>query len=339
MSHAATVTSEEATAESLTQLDDDHKPVPLLRRAVVVGTICGLLCALFGTAANIALRYVATPHDMDWAMLVAFVKALPTLLTALFVVLAILPVKERAFLKSRPAGVLFLIGLTTQFGGNLAFQYALGLGGLGLTVCLCFATLILTGATLGRVLLGEPIRPRSAVGIVILVAAIAALTLGAGEATNSVLQSEASTLEILGAVLAACLSGFAFASCGVAIRRNMTQQVSSSMTLLLITAGGVVGLAAGSLTRLGVDQIVSTPSTLWLVMLLAGVFNTLALYLLTRTYRLLPVIRVNALTSTQTAMAAIAGVAIFGESLTAWLVVGILLTITGLAIGSHRGSQ
>ena len=267
MSDAATLPVDEATVEAERDPDDIHAQVQHRHRTILVGTLCGLLTALFGTAANIALRYVAVPYDVGWAMLVAGVKAVPTLLAALVVVLAVLPRHELAFLKSRSAILLFLIGLTTQFGGNLAFQYALGLGGLGLTVCLCVSTLILTGATLGRIVLGEPIHQRAAVGITILVTAIAALTLGAETATSSVLQSKANAVTVVETVLAACLSGFAFASCGIAIRRNMTQQVSSSMTLLLITAGGVVGLGVCSVLKLGIGEIISVRPSMWLILL------------------------------------------------------------------------
>ena len=155
MSRAPTTTINEPIANiPRTSGEGDDKPWRVSGHNLVIGTVCGLLCALFGTVANIALRHVATPHDLGWAMLVACVKALPTVLTAMVVVFVFLPRRERGFVTSRAAAALLLIGLTTQFGGNLAFQYALGIGGLGLTVCLCFATLIVTGATLGRVILG-----------------------------------------------------------------------------------------------------------------------------------------------------------------------------------------
>jgi drug/metabolite transporter (DMT)-like permease len=67
-------------------------------------------------------------------------------------------------------------------------------------------------------------------------------------------------------------------------------------------------------------------------MLLAGLCNTLAFLALTTSLSLTSVVYVNALNATQAALAALAGVVIFQEALSPWLVQGVVLTILGLVI-------
>ena len=73
---------------------------------------------------------------------------------------------------------MILVGLLMQYGGNLMFQWSLSLGGLAVSVPLCFAALIVTGAWLGRVYLGDPVTPRTMLSIGILIGAIALLSSG-----------------------------------------------------------------------------------------------------------------------------------------------------------------
>jgi multidrug transporter EmrE-like cation transporter len=66
------------------------------------------------------------------------------------------------------------------------------------------------------------------------------------------------------------------------------------------------------------------------MMLAAGVLNALAFVALTRALQLMPLVYVHALNATQATMAAVAGVLIFGEAQSSFLVSGLVLTIAGL---------
>ena len=68
------------------------------------------------------------------------------------------------------------------------------------------------------------------------------------------------------------------------------------------------------------------------MMILAGLANALAFFALAKSLQLIEVVHVNALNASQVAMAAVAGVVLFNESLTTPLVVGVLLTGFGLLL-------
>jgi drug/metabolite transporter (DMT)-like permease len=76
-------------------------------------------------------------------------------------------------------------------------------------------------------------------------------------------------------------------------------------------------------------------------MLLAGLCNAAAFLTLTLALQLAGLVYVNALNASQTAMAAVAGVVVFGEAVTPWLVLGVLLTAGGFLLmrGGRRGGR
>jgi DME family drug/metabolite transporter len=77
------------------------------------------------------------------------------------------------------------------------------------------------------------------------------------------------------------------------------------------------------------------------IMLAAGICNTVAFLALTKSLQLNSIVYVNALNATQATLAALAGVMIFREKLSPWLVVGIGLTILGLMVlaQAHRAMR
>lgn len=234
-------------------------------------------------------------------------------------------------------------------------QVALGLGGLALTVPLTLGSIMLSGAVLGRLYLGEPVTRRAALAMAVLLGSIVVLSIGAQEATNSVSGqplpgvspphqpsetaepvSDVGLLPVLGGVLAACLAGFSFGSGGVVIRRCVTGKVSLPGTLAVISTTGAIALALASFLRLGAAGIWATSFDELLVMLVAGVLNALGFFTVTRAFQLIPVVTVNAISSSQAALCAIAGVAFFREAPTIWLLLGIAMTSVGLMLLGDR---
>src|SRR5205085_5298550 len=112
-----------------------------------------------------------------------------------------------------------------QLGGNMSFQWALPILGLSLSVPLVFGTLILGGALAGRWFLEEPIAPRTAAAMVLLITAIGVLSWGAegvsasGEAAGDRPASEPPPATVALAGIAVCCSGFCNAASNVLIRR------------------------------------------------------------------------------------------------------------------------
>lgn len=290
------------------------------------------------TAANLELRQVARPGEMDWAIWVSAWKAVPATALAVGLIFWRHARGLSAWTPRRLVLPLIGTGLVMQLAGNAAFQWALSLGGLALTVPLIFATLIAVGAWLGRMLLGEAVSRRSAVAMAILLLAIGVLSSGAGDATSAV-ASERSTTTVVLAIAAACIAGAAYGACGVMIRIVVRQQVSISATLLPLSATGMVALGCLSWLRMGTPALLTTTSAELTTMLAAGVFNAIAFFAVSGSLRYLSVNRANLINASQTAMCAVAGVLVFAEPVTGGLVAGTLLTVAGLMLMDREPSS
>ncbi len=297
------------------------------------GTVFGLLSAVGYTCANIFLRSVA---DCD-AIWVAAVKAFPLVVLA-GSWLVVQRVQRQAALPARRALLLLVLaGLVGQLGGNVLFQFSLGVVGMALSVPLCLGTLILSGALLGRIFLGEPLSARNLMAVAILVLAIAVLSLGAGEAQRAVAATvdaawPASWWHLAAGVVAASLSGFAYSVLGVVIRYGIQGRVSLPATMFTIGVVGVCSLGGVTLGRLGWDQMWATPPDDAVRMLMAGLFNAAAFWALTKALQVVNVVYVNALNATQVTLAALAGMVFFREALSGQLVLGVGLTIIGVML-------
>ncbi len=299
-----------------------------------LGTIFGLTAAFAYTAANIALREAATDNNVDWAIWISALKSIPATLVAWGLVIY----RGSQGLPSLPPRRLFLplilTGLVMQFGGNVMLQWSFSMGGLALSVPLCFATLLATGALLGRIFLNEAITPRMFVSMIVLTAAIVVLSLGAHQAEESVYEHMEhhtnSMATVALTIFVACFSGCAYGVGGAVIRGSVREKLSISATLVLISTTGFVALTGTALYRLGLSVIWETTAWQYLVMLIAGLMNAVAFFSIGAAMKYLTVTRVNLLNASQTAMAAFAGVLCFGEELTVWLLTGTALTIGGL---------
>ena len=301
------------------------------RQRVRTGIVLGLVSAVGYSGANLALRDVAVPNDIGWAIWVTANKAWP----AAIVGWVLVGMRARRGLPALPPKSallpLILMGLLMQYGGNLAFQYSLSVSGLAIAVPLCFSTLIATGAWLGRVLLGDPLTPRTLASMGVLMVAIVFLSNGAEHATSA-LHGEASTAKIAAGILAACLSGCSYGSSGVIIRRYVTGTMSVPTTLVVLSTTGVVVMGVHSLFATGLDRMAATTADEWTSIIAAGVLNAIAFFAVAEALKRMPVTFVNILNTSQNAMCAAAGVLLFHEPLSTPLIVGCSLTMIGLLI-------
>lgn len=298
---------------------------------LILATILALISAVSYTISNLGLREVAKPGNFDWAIWVTCLKAVPVSLIAWGIIfvkwgrgLSALP-PQRLFLP------LILTGVMMQFGGNFLFQMSLGLGGLALTVPLCFSTIILTGAILGRIFLNERITSQVLLAIACLIISICCLSFGAEDATASI-QKDLTTTSILLAIFTATLSGVAYGTCGVVIRKMVSGNIPVSATVVLMCTTGVVCLGLTSLFRLGWDQMMALTGHEFKYILLAGVLNALAFFCVSNALKHAPVTFVNICNASQAAMAAVLGVLWFHEAFTGWLLTGTILTIVGIIL-------
>ncbi|MCL4201987.1 MAG: DMT family transporter [Pirellulaceae bacterium] len=301
---------------------------------LLISTTCGLLSAIGYTGANGFLRAVA--HcDPVW---VSAVKAFPNILLVGPWLLA-LHFRGLPVLPARSVLVkIALAGLVGQVFGNVLFQWSLGVIGLALAVPLCLGTIILGGALLGRIVLNEPLTVRTLFSVGLLIGAISVLSLGAGEAQQSVaatlgnVSPADSWWRLAAGVAAATFSGLAYAVLGVVIRYGVSGRASLAATIFIVGLAGAISLGSLTLWKIGWEGVMATRSDDLVMMLLAGLLNTAAFFALTKAFQLASIVYVNALNATQATMSAIVGVLLFQEAFSPELVLGVVLTIAGLVL-------
>ena len=296
---------------------------------ILAATVFGMVAAVMYTAANIALRQCV---DVD-PFLVSAVKAAPTVIV-LGPFLAWMLVRRETIATSYKMVPRFIAAsLLGQFVGNAAFQISLGVIGLAASVPITLGVLIIGGAILGRVILHEPVRLRTILAMITLIAAVIVLSLP--DATVKPAQST-STLPIWVGALCAAASGAAYALFGVVMRQTLTGGLSAPATMFISGMVGTIALWSVTLLRIGVGPLEMITFDQWAVMAAAGAFNFSAFVALSVALKSLPVVAVNLINASQVAMAAVAGVVLFAEPVTGPLIAGILLTFVGLLILANR---
>jgi drug/metabolite transporter (DMT)-like permease len=293
------------------------------------GAACGLLAALGYAAANVALK-AATDTD---AILVSAVKAWPTIAACAPLLIWMAMRKQKVATSWAPLPML-IIGVTVgQLFGNVGFQIALGIVGLALAVPLNLSGMIIGGAVMGRLMLGDPVSRKTVVAILVLIAAACVLSSGGGIALPG---GEVSGGLFLGGVIVALVSGFAYAFFGTTMRKGLREGLTVPLAMGISGFVGATLLTPIALATMGPEKIAATTADQWWAMLSAGSFNMAAFFMLSFSLRAIPVVAVNLLNATQAALAALAGVLIFGEPITPSLTLGSILTIVGLVVLGTR---
>ncbi len=294
------------------------------QKGLVVGAVCGVIAAALYTMANIALRQCVGVDPF----LVSAVKAAPTVIL-LAPLLAWMSATNKTIATSyRMLPRFVFASLLGQVVGNGAFQIALGIIGLAASVPITLGVLIVGGAILGRFMLKEPVTVRTMVAMFTLIGAVIVLCL-----PGATVAPVESNLPVWVGALAAAASGAAYAFFGVSMRQTLTSGMSATVTMFVSgTVGTIVLWGITTLRDVSLDHSLAQ----WGVMVAAGVFNFTAFAALSRSLKSLPVVAVNLINASQVAMAAVAGVILFAEPVTAPLVFGILLTFAGLGILANR---
>ena len=301
-------------------------------RNALGGVAFCLLSALGYTASNICMRQLTAMHcDTFWAVFNR------ELVTPVFIGTWLLwqAVRGRRWLPAgRELGLLLLVGLLIQVAGNVCVQWSLGVVGLAVTIPAMFGAMIASGAVIGRAWLGERVSGRSITAVAMLLGSLALLGVGAEAVGRSIAEAKAVTpnpLLMVLAVAAAGLAGTVYALLCAVIRRSVTGNTSPAAVAFLVTLMGVVGLGPICVYRLGAAALLETPVEQFSLMIAAGVFNLGAFLALIHGLQRTTVVHANAVNASQVAMAAVAGMALFAEPLTVWLLLGVCLTIFGIA--------
>jgi drug/metabolite transporter, DME family len=305
-------------------------------RSAISGTVWCLVSALAYTAVNICMRQLASLRsDPIWAV---FNRELVTTV-AVGLWLLYQAIRGRPTLPSgRTLGRILLVGLLIQVIGNVGVQWALGVVGLAVTIPAVYGIMICSGAVLGRVWLGERVSLRSTAAIALLLVALVLLGMGAEAAGRSIAAKDAvppGTLMLVLGVVAGGLAGGVYAVLNITIRHSVTRTTLPTAVAFLVTLTGVVSLGPLSVYRLGLPALLSTPWVDLGLMTAAGLFNLIGFMALINGLQRITVVHANALSASQVAMAAVAGMALFREPPNPWLLLGICLTIAGI-VGVDR---
>ena len=296
-----------------------------------LGTWLGLASAVLYTASNVYLRK-AVDCDPVW---VSCMKALPAALVA-WALIAWGRLRGQSLLPARRLVLpLIVTAIVVHVGGNVSFQTALGSVGLALTVPLCFGTMIVGGAVMGRFWLAESITPRSLAAMAVLIVAIVVLSLGAG-AQPAANAEQVPFAWIVAGVALACLSGVTYAGMTTVIRRLATGKTPVVSILTVVSTTGFFTLGALAMVRVGPSAMAATTGEQWWAMAGAGIFNAAAFFALAYALKHITVLQINIVSASQVALAAAAGVAFFAEPSSPALLAGCLLTVVGMLLVQGR---
>jgi drug/metabolite transporter (DMT)-like permease len=200
--------------------------------------------------------------------------------------------------------------------------------------------MIVCGAWLGWWFLGERVTWRTIASMIVLLAAVTVLSLGAPGAQASLDKAAAAgPWRVVAGIVAACASGFAYAALGVAIRNAARHGAPTTSSLVTVGVVGMLTLFPLSFVRISPAEMAATSAHDWVAMLGAGVANAAAFFALVKSLQMTSIAHVNAVNATQAAMAAGAGVVLFGEPLSAALGLGIVLTAAGLMLMDTRAAK
>jgi|GEM_PF-2528578 len=309
-----------------------------LAKGLPVGILCCAIAALLYTGANGAMTTLSRIGTSEiWFV---GVKESITVLTMgpLAIILLILRPANRP--DRVTWAMLIVAGLLTQLLANIGYAYSLKVIGMAATIPIISASVLTSTAILGRYMLDERLSIRTLLSIALLIVAICFISGGSGRtvepATGKYLLPPNEWLAVLTSVIA----GLCFGFLTISIRYAMNRNTQKPIVMTMITLPGLVCLIPAALYREGLELLGRTSFVEWKWMLGAGVLNLIAFYFLNKGLELTRAIHANITTSSQIAMAAILGLLWFNEPFTAWLVIGVLMTVAGvLLIGGEEGEM
>jgi drug/metabolite transporter (DMT)-like permease len=224
-----------------------------------------------------------------------------------------------------------VIGALTQLAATLPLLWSMAVVGLAIAITASLCASLATSAVLGRFVLGERVSAQSLTAIGMLVGAVALLSFGAEQPAHVLPSADSHGFwTVLLATATACIAGTIYGLLNVSIRRSVTNGVSPGFVALVIPFTGVLCLTPMCCWRLGADGILAIPTADLVVMLIAGILNVIAWFAFIKGLQTTPVVHANVFTASQVAMAAVAGVFFFQETLSLALLGGVAMTIAGM---------
>ncbi len=311
--------------------DETTSTLPVLdvSAATVRALLLGVMAAATYSIANLALRGLSRPDGgVGWDMWIAGTKAFPTFFIAIILLTIRRCRRQASFAAWSFVWPIALAAFFNQLGGNFAFQMSLSRIGLAISVPVCFASIICSGAIVGRYVLGDQVSIRTGISMGLMVASIVFLSTAASN--RAAVDPATFDWGTVTGITLAVVSGLSYGITGVYIRKAVRSQMPVAATLFLFSAAGFLMLCPLSLSLLPGRTIAATTPREWTMIAIAGTFNALGFFAITHAMRHLTISRANVINASQNALCAVGAVMIFGESLSAFALLGIGLTIAGL---------
>lgn len=284
-----------------------------------------IVAAISYTIVNITLRAAAVSID---PVVGSALRQVPVALLAFGALILgrrreLLP-RDRSFIGWPFVIALVVGGFLSFLVGNVLYFLGLSEGGLGITVAAAQAGVVFAGMLLGLAFLRE--RPR-------MEQWIGSLVIGAGLVLVAIAQLGTPRETWWLGLAFAILAGACYASTNVLTRLVQRERPVLFVVLAGTSVGGLVPLlvliVVQALTSGGAAFRTLEWSTVGVV-LLAGVFNALALVGLTQAMRDATVATTNTLSSSQLVFSFVASVLLFGETGSPAMVLGVLLVMGGI---------
>ncbi len=299
------------------------------------GVMYAALAAIGYATANAFLRQLSdgTPHE--WVVTCKAGCTTLIFLPWLLFVFATGRIKSRIFPPLKICLLLFVAALFVQLAGNLAFQWSLEQIGMALSVPLLMSIMIIAGATLGKICLGEPVSGVMKIVMVMFIAAIFLLGLGAANPSQPEVNITSKTWPVLGAIAAAS-AGFAYAFLGLSLRTSLKYNIPLATPMVIVGATGVVMIGTMTFRNHGFEIVRSTDGPTWFCLIGAALCNSLAFLSLSKAFKHLPLVYVNVTNVAQIAMTTLTAIFYFGERFSMQLGIGLAIMFAGyLILGSQ----
>jgi drug/metabolite transporter, DME family len=332
-------------------------------RASTRGMVYCVLSAVFYTLMGICQRELSTTADPVWVNCVQ-----ASVSTAVFgFYLSLCSLRGRSVWPTRGVAVgLMVLGVVTQLGGS-SYQWSLGVVGLAIGNPLQMGVMLAAAALLGWIVLGERVGWRAILAIALITGSVLLLSVGADEASETINAAKSAEtdgavasgegvgaraadegpdkldvplLMVLLGVGAACFAGVAFAILTVGMRKTATENTAPEAIVFFINVMGILFLGPWAAARLGLPGMLATSPRDLIVMLAVGLCNLLAFLLIAKALQLTGVVRVNVINNAlTTALTVLAGIVIFAEPANRELIIGIVLTLLGIALISTTEAE
>jgi len=298
------------------------------------GELWALGAALSYALTNVFTGVAVRGHDLNY-MLGVSLRATPVFLFALVMGLGARrrhPDTVSPLSDWRLLAPLVGYGVLTFVVANPLLFAALQEGGI-LVASPVSGTQVLWGALLAALLLHEPLNRKMVAGMVISITGLLVLTLGR---SGDVTLSHGWWL----AVPYATGTAFCWALSGVLVTYAMRRGVDRFQSLAIATLTGIVLNNVYLLATSNIGLYVTTSRQLLLNVLIAGLFNTVALVSITSALSLTSVASATTLNSLQVGLAPLIAWMFVGERMTSSMGLGILLIMGGvIAVQRAQGTK